>query len=251
MSAASRDWCFANGKRIKNIIFLACGSFNPPHAGHLKMFSLAKKFIESKFTCRVVEGILSPVADTFGKLNLAPAIHRLQMSKLAAESFDEFPLQADGWECAKPEWTRTVCVLRHHEEELRKRYSDFKLVFLCGVDTFHSWLRVLPSGERLWSNQHLKEIIEDYGVMVINRDFSPEMIRKIREDLLTELNIRTEIFDNNVLVVEEVDLRTNELSSTQIRETLQGHDTSLLNGLLPSSVIDYISSHSLYKIQDI
>ena len=70
------------------------------------MFSLAKKYMEDVYDSNVIEGIISPVADTFGKSDLVSAEHRLRMSELAASSND-FLIRADGWECSKVEWTRT------------------------------------------------------------------------------------------------------------------------------------------------
>lgn len=60
------------------VALLACGCYNPPTIMHLRMFESARDFLESRFGCKVVEGILSPVADYFGKPDLLPAKHRLE-----------------------------------------------------------------------------------------------------------------------------------------------------------------------------
>ena len=118
--------------------------------------------MQDVYDSNVIEGIISPVADTFGKSDLVSAEHRLRMSELAASSND-FLIRADGWECSKVEWTRTgeiscrinikfyrehlVSVLRHHHTELKRRHAtELRLIFLCGADVFQSWTRILPNG---------------------------------------------------------------------------------------------------------
>lgn len=58
------------------VVLLACGCYNPPTIMHLRMFEAARDFLESRHRCNVVEGIMSPVADCFGKPELVAAKHR-------------------------------------------------------------------------------------------------------------------------------------------------------------------------------
>lgn len=58
------------------VALLACGSYNPPTVMHLRMFEAARSFLESRYDCNVVEGIISPVADSFAKPGLLPACNR-------------------------------------------------------------------------------------------------------------------------------------------------------------------------------
>lgn len=65
-----------NGLEGARVALLACGCYNPPTIMHLRMFESARDFLEVRYGCEVVEGILSPVADYFGKPDLLSATHR-------------------------------------------------------------------------------------------------------------------------------------------------------------------------------
>jgi len=232
---------------------LSCGSFNPPHIGHMNMFYLAKRHLEEHFNCRISEGIISPVSDGFGKVDLAPASHRFRMSELAATSAssNDFRIRADNWECSKPEWTRTLCVLKHHQAELETKYSEqgqnFQLSFLCGADVLCSFTRTLPSGEKLWSKVHLSELIEHFGVVVVNRNLPLEIIEMSKNALQAELNISKEKLDQHVIIIDDSDedSMTKKLSSTQIRKAF--HENQYIQGLTDDAVIDYIIRNGLYR----
>lgn len=109
----------------------------------------------------VVEGILSPVADAFGKAALIPAAHRLHMCELGAARFDW--LRADGTECARDYWTKTLAMLKHHQAELTARAETTaaavgeeqectapspppRLMMLCGADVIASFTKLLVDG---------------------------------------------------------------------------------------------------------
>ena len=51
-------------------------------------------------------GYLSPVADAYSKPSLAPAQHRVEMCRLAAQESDG--LMVDAWEAGRPGYTRTL-----------------------------------------------------------------------------------------------------------------------------------------------
>ncbi len=54
---------------------------------------------------------MSPVNDAYKKANLAPAKHRIAMTRLASE---ELPyLKASAWEAEQSEYQKTVAVLEH------------------------------------------------------------------------------------------------------------------------------------------
>jgi nicotinamide mononucleotide adenylyltransferase len=83
-----------NGLKGLNIVLLACGSFNPPTNMHLRMFECARNFLE-KHSCKVIRGIISPVADNFGKAELISAQHRMKMAELSIQ--DSEWIKADFW----------------------------------------------------------------------------------------------------------------------------------------------------------
>lgn len=133
---------------LKNqqIVLLACGSFNPPTQMHLKMFEIARDYLWKKYQLKVIEGIISPVADTFGKAELALAEHRFQMSKLASKHYSW--IRADPFEYCKKEWSRTIDVLEYHQQKLDEQLTEpkKKIMMLCGGDLVDSFTRVLPNG---------------------------------------------------------------------------------------------------------
>lgn len=124
----------------RSVILLTCGSFNPPTRAHLRMCELAREHVEKQMQFKVLECILSPVADNFGKPELISAKHRLKMVELAVENFDF--IRADSYECTLSKWTKTVNVLKYHKKELEKKYPTKtpQLMLLCGGDLIDAFL---------------------------------------------------------------------------------------------------------------
>ena len=56
-------------KMSSRIVLLACGSFNPPHYLHARIFEVAKNYLARR-NQTVVHGWLSPVSDGYGKPGL-------------------------------------------------------------------------------------------------------------------------------------------------------------------------------------
>lgn len=67
-------------------------------------------FFFPKGRYQVIEGIMSPVNDNYGKKGLVSARHRVAMAKLALETSDW--IRVDPWESEQETWTETVKVLR-------------------------------------------------------------------------------------------------------------------------------------------
>lgn len=114
----------------KRIAVLLTGSFNPVTIAHLRMLELARDYFHLR-SIQVVEGIISPVSNSYGKAGLAPEKYRIEMLKAAVKN-DKW-LRVDTWEAEQPTWTRTKLVLDHHLEEIKKRFGDdTELVYLAG-----------------------------------------------------------------------------------------------------------------------
>ncbi|XP_032925186.1 nicotinamide/nicotinic acid mononucleotide adenylyltransferase 3 isoform X8 [Catharus ustulatus] len=92
------------------VILLACGSFNPTTNMHMRLFELARDHLHQTGRYQVIEGIMSPVSDNYGKKGLVSARHRVAMAKLALETSDW--IRVDPWESEQDTWTETVKVLR-------------------------------------------------------------------------------------------------------------------------------------------
>lgn len=59
---------------------------------------------------QVIEGIISPVNDSYGKKDLVASHHRVAMARLALQTSDW--IRVDSWESEQPQWMETVKVLR-------------------------------------------------------------------------------------------------------------------------------------------
>ncbi|XP_054537075.1 nicotinamide/nicotinic acid mononucleotide adenylyltransferase 3 isoform X3 [Pan troglodytes] len=98
------------------VVLLACGSFNPITNMHLRMFEVARDHLHQTGMYQVIQGIISPVNDTYGKKDLAASHHRVAMARLALQTSDW--IRVDPWESEQAQWMETVKVLRHHHSEL-------------------------------------------------------------------------------------------------------------------------------------
>ncbi|NWW76411.1 NMNA3 adenylyltransferase, partial [Climacteris rufus] len=236
------------------VILLACGSFNPTTNMHLRLFELARDHLHQTGQYQVIEGIMSPVNDNYGKKGLVSARHRIAMAKLALETSDW--IRVDPWESEQETWTETVKVLRHHyNESLRVLQSEEKfmknkhpkegstgdslscqhavlpeLKLLCGADFLQTF-----KTPNLWKEEDIKEIVEKFGLVCVSRAGSDPSQYIKESELLTK-------FQHNIFLVKE--WIQNEISATQIRSALcRGWSVKYL---LPDSVISYIAHHNIY-----
>mmetsp|Transcript_28442 Transcript_28442/g.52381 ORF Transcript_28442/g.52381 Transcript_28442/m.52381 type:complete len:280 (-) Transcript_28442:221-1060(-) len=143
-----------------------------------------------KIGYHVVGGIMSPVADAYGKKNLAPAIHRLEMCRLACQQRvllapTSPPIIVDEWECLQEKYTRTFDVLESiqtrlrsgdlgigecriggdHNGEPRDMAKISRVLLLCGGDVLKSM--AIPG---VWRNPD--EILRRFGVVCVTREGS-------------------------------------------------------------------------------
>ncbi|XP_032049457.1 nicotinamide/nicotinic acid mononucleotide adenylyltransferase 3 [Aythya fuligula] len=236
------------------LILLACGSFNPITNMHMRLFELARDHLHQTGRYQVIEGIMSPVNDDYRKKGLVPARHRVAMAKLALETSDW--IRVDPWESEQETWTETVKVLRHHyneslrllqykkefiknkqplegstENSLSSHYTVLpELKLLCGADFLQTF-----QTPNLWKKEHVKEIVEKFGLVCISRAGSDPARFISESELLTK-------FQHNIFLVKE--WIQNEISATQIRYALcRGLSVKYL---VPDSVISYIAHHNIY-----
>ncbi|XP_071422623.1 nicotinamide/nicotinic acid mononucleotide adenylyltransferase 3 isoform X1 [Pithys albifrons albifrons] len=236
------------------VILLACGSFNPITNMHMRLFEVARDHLHQTGRYQVIEGIMSPVNDNYGKKGLVSARHRIAMAKLALETSDW--IRVDPWESEQDTWTETVKVLRHHyneslrllwskEEFMQKKYPTQRsagdplscqhpvlpeLKLLCGADFLQTF-----KTPNLWKEEDIQEIVEKFGLVCISRAGSDPSQYIKDSALLTQ-------FQHNIFLVKE--WIQNEISATQIRSALcRGLSVKYL---LPDSVIAYIAQHNIY-----
>lgn len=226
-------WRWEGSQRV---ILLACGSFNPPTLMHMRMMEVARDHLEQHLNCTVLEGLMSPVADTFNKPNLAPAHHRLAMVE-AATSQSSW-LRADGWECGQKSWSRTLSVLQHHERDARSRLQDdVRLALVVGGDVVESFTRILPNGENLWNPSDVRDIITKFGLIVIGRE-GADPIRTLRS-----MSALRDVVDQVLILAD--DICPCSISSTNIRAAVAARRSIMFT--TPFAVVEYIRKAGLYK----
>ncbi|CAK8673648.1 unnamed protein product [Clavelina lepadiformis] len=103
------------------LVLVCCGSFNPITVGHLKMFEIARNFLERTGNHIVISGIVSPVHDSYGKNGLISSMHRLKMCRAAVQKHAW--LSVDDWESSQPTWIKTVKVLQHVANKIKNDYG--------------------------------------------------------------------------------------------------------------------------------
>ncbi|XP_026872096.1 nicotinamide/nicotinic acid mononucleotide adenylyltransferase 1 [Electrophorus electricus] len=248
-------------ERIK-VVLLACGSFNPITNMHLRMFELARDYLEDTGRYQVVKGIISPVGDAYKKKGLIEALHRVEMARLATETSNW--ITVDDWESQQAEWVETAKVVRHHHAELfadknqaevdtvrfgkRSRLEENddicqsssidpsrtaapELKLLCGADVLESF-----SVPHLWKHDDIAEIVGRYGLVCITRSGCDAEKFVYQSDVLHKHR-------RNIHIVRE--WVTNEISATHVRRALcRGQSVRYL---LPDHVLDYIHHLGLYS----
>ncbi|XP_075696697.1 nicotinamide/nicotinic acid mononucleotide adenylyltransferase 1 [Rhinoderma darwinii] len=243
------------------IVLLATGSFNPITVMHLRLFELARDYLQGTGKYKVVKGVISPVSDGYRKKGLVEGFHRLAMTQLATENCDW--IEVDPWECSKKEWTETLLALRYHQqqqlnEELQAKKSGHRkgqkrkrnnvcqdvpdynypesqvtpqVKLLCGADILESL--GVPN---LWKPEHVEEIVSSFGLVCITRTGSDARKFIYESDVLWK-------YRDNIHLVEE--WITNDISSTKVRRALRRGMS--VRYLVPDPVLDYIKNHDLYN----
>ncbi|XP_068094944.1 nicotinamide/nicotinic acid mononucleotide adenylyltransferase 1 isoform X2 [Hyperolius riggenbachi] len=247
------------------IVLLATGSYNPITVMHLRLFELARDYLHGTGKYKVIKGIISPVSDGYKKKGLVDGSHRLAMARLATQTSDW--IEVDPWECQKEDWTETMQVLRHHQQQLADSHNegsrdkksgcrrnnkkrkmdnsgqdvlDFscplsravpQVKLLCGADLLESL-----GTPNLWKPEHVTEIASSFGLVCITRIDCDARKFIYESDILWR-------YRNNIHVVEE--WITNDISSTKVRRALRRGMS--VRYLVFDSVLEYIRKHDLYS----
>lgn len=246
------------------VVLLACGSFNPITNMHLRLFELAKDYMNATGKYRVIKGIISPVGDAYKKKGLISAHHRVIMAELATQNSEW--VEVNTWESLQKEWVETAKVLRYHQEKLEASIclqQDFpmperpgrkrkwaeqeqecsqknsleprrgvpKVKLLCGADLLESF--GVPN---LWKSGDIAQIVGDYGLVCVTRAGNDA------QKFIYESDVLWTHRDNIHLVNEWI---TNDISSTKIRRALRRGQS--VRYLVPELVLEYIENHRLYS----
>ena len=212
------------------VALVACGSFNPITYMHLRMFELAKDYLNEAYpNVEVSKGILSPVSDYYGKSELVAGCHRKKMCQLAVNDYSW--VEVGTWELEQSEWMPAVKVLKHYEEYVLKNQIADKTMLLCGADILHSF-----STKDLWLESDIRKIIQHHGIIVISRP-SHNI-----GDIISTSKLLLELKSHVHVVAEHF---ANATSATSIRQAIKNKKS--IKFLIPDPVIDYIKTNDLYK----
>lgn len=212
-------------------VLISCGSFNPITVMHLRMFELARHHMKTKKNIHVEKGVISPTNDHYAaiKPTLSPSHHRLAMIQLAIKDVDNNWIICDDWETRQSEWIRTLPALRHYSSIYGQNMR-----LLCGADLLESFL--IPN---LWADDHIEEIIRDYGIIALPRPGSNPW--KLIHD-----SPKSHIFRNYFDQIEILhDISPIDISSTMVRDAVrQGRP---IDSLVHRDVAKYIMNKGLYR----
>jgi nicotinamide mononucleotide adenylyltransferase len=211
------------------LVIVACGSFSPITYLHLRMFEMARDYVEATGRYQILGGYFSPVSDAYNKPGLANAQHRIRMCELALNHSDW--LMVDHWESNQPTFQRTAVVLDHFHAYLSAISPRIKIMLLAGGDLIESFQ--VPG---LWAIEDLHHILGDFGCLVLERTGSDTHSFLLENDILYQHR-------KNVFVIKQ--LIHNDISSTKVRLFVKRGFS--IKYLLPDSVIAYIVEHGLFK----
>ncbi|UJR38129.1 hypothetical protein I4U23_030808 [Adineta vaga] len=220
---------------IKRIVILLTGSFNPVTIAHLRMFELVRDYYHLR-SIQVLEGIISPVSDNYGKSTLIKVNYRIEMLKAAIQN-DKW-IRLDTWEAEQTTWTRTKLVLDYHHEQIKQKYGENTgLRYLSGADVVRTMLNA-----KVWLPQDIDDIMTNYGVACITRLSAPETgqggatIPDVKEGM-------PDLWKKNIDVIQ--DWVVNDISSTNIRNKLEKGCS--VKYIVPDGAINVIRQHGLYN----
>ncbi|MCX7934463.1 MAG: nicotinate (nicotinamide) nucleotide adenylyltransferase [Planctomycetota bacterium] len=195
------------------------GTFDPPHRGHLLLAQAACA------AARLSRVLLIPAANPPHKkrADMAPACHRLAMTKLLAEA--DSRLGVDDREIRRGDTSYTIDTLR----ELAAEHPEWRLRLIMGADMamiFHTW-------------RAAEEVLRLAPPLVAERPGTP-----LPPDLVSAGPAEISVAGRRLLQSGRFFMPACDISSTRIRAALgRGEDVS---AFLLSSVLAYIQRHGLY-----
>lgn len=177
------------------------GSFNPPHVDHKQ---IAIELIEKDYLDKV---IFVPTGDKYQKKELISANMRINMLQLMCKN--NLNLEVSDYEI-KNKLTYTYETLDY----FKNKYPNDTIYFICGSDNLKEF--------KTWKNYEY--ILDNYKIIVTmrNNDKIDSIIKDINSKNIIEVNIKT-----------------NNISSTMIRAKLD-------EKYLDESVYNYIKKYKLY-----
>lgn len=234
------------------LVLVSCGSFSPPTNLHLRMFEEAADFCEFETNYEVLGGFFSPVGDAYKKAGLAPAQHRINMTRIAVRDSSKW-ISVDPWEPLHKEYLPTVKVLDHFDHELNDvmggaetqdgQKKRIHIALLAGADLIQTM-----STPGLWAPEDLQRILGHYGAFILERSGTDIGTLAGNQALNAKLIhtddalLTLQQYRENIRVIPQ--LIQNDVSSTKIR--LFRKRGKSIRYYIPDKVVDYIYEHDLY-----
>lgn len=219
---------------MKQRIGFLGGAFNPPHYGHLRPAREALDRLKLDKILFIPSGE-HPLKSPHG---LAPAHHRLAMTRLAIDGEPRFDLSA--LEVETPGISYTVQTL----ETLAALYPDWERIFLIGGDIvreLHRWHR----WHHLLDHTHLAIMRRPGAPPSLTRAVEEPQVADFLRRALVEHPDQLDQGQEGGCRVIELPVTGLDLSSSQMRAWRA--DRVSCRFATPEAVIDYMDLHQLYS----
>ena len=187
------------------------GCFNPPHNMHK---NIAVELINNDYLDKV---IYVPTGNKYNKKDLVSDIDRYNMLKIMCRN--NVNLDVSDYEF-KTDLTYTYQTLNY----FKSIYPNDQIYFICGADNL----------KQLDTWREYKYILENYKFIVINRN----------EIDLNNLVNKYENYNGNIVIA---NIKTGELSSTNIRDNIDNLNTNEILNYIDLEVYKYIKENRLYN----
>jgi nicotinamide mononucleotide adenylyltransferase len=173
---------------------------------------------------QVVGGYLSAVSDEYKKPGLAPAIHRVNMCRLAVRKSSDW-LMVDPWEAlVQTEYSKTADVLDHFEEEINGKRRGIPVLDEDGNEVERRKARIMllagsdliqtMSEPGVWDEKDLHHILGNFGCFIVERAES-EIDQSIFSSSSVHSRSPLALYRDNIFMVSQ--LVRNDVSSTKVR----------------------------------
>lgn len=233
----------------QRVLLVSTGAYNPVHLLHVRLFYVAKKWLEKRLGVAVVGGVFSPSHDAFVReknrrapQRVIPARYRIAMCEIS--TINSSWLAVSRWEATRRASLDYPSVLRQLQSEVDTEFpgQDIRIMYLCGASRL---LHVNP------------ETLRQFECVCITRPGYTEALEKVIES--EGLGDFVHVVDDDAVVSVEaakyvIDVRTS--SSKILDMLLQGEDVSSMTGpeverfLLHHRIHTKIQRRSQWTAQD-
>lgn len=211
-------------------IIVGSGSFNPLTRMHIRLFYLAKMYLEKKFGYIILGSLLSPahaatVRERYrtNTSEIIPSPHRLSISQLLVSNSQW--LSIDPWEITRRRPMDYLSLLEHVQSMVNETfpYHEIKIFYLCKAN-------IIP----LLSPIALKK--EHFSVISVCRTLESDSLRNI---LTSKWNGLIHVVEDNAILDASLDIVT----SRKVRDKIKAGES--VEHLVGGKINEYILMHQL------